>query len=298
MVTSKRVAVLLATATAFIWGLSFLSIKVVITVVPPMSLGLARFVIATLLLLLFFVAQRSLPRLALRDLPLMAGSGLIGVTLYFAGENNGIMLLSASESSIIVGTIPVLTVLADRLFIHNKLRALQYAGAAMSAIGVSLMVAESLKISAQPMGYLYMILAALAWVAYAFATRPLLSKYSQIEVTFWQGLFGALGFLPFALFEKMDWTSLTPLIVGNVLYLAIFCSALGYLFYIISMDVLGAGVASVFINLIPVVSVVASFFILGERLSPLQLGGAAVAVAGVYLATMKPIKPKPGSIAV
>ena len=96
----------------------------------------------------------------------------------------------------------------------------------------------------------------------------------------------------------MDWTSLTPLIVGNVLYLAIFCSALGYLFYIISMDVLGAGVASVFINLIPVVSVVASFFILGERLSPLQLGGAAVAVAGVYLATMKPIKPKPGSIAV
>ena len=179
MVTSKRVAVLLATATAFIWGLSFLSIKVVITVVPPMSLGLARFVIATLLLLLFFVAQRSLPRLALRDLPLMAGSGLIGVTLYFAGENNGIMLLSASESSIIVGTIPVLTVLADRLFIHNKLRALQYAGAAMSAIGVSLMVAESLKISAQPMGYLYMILAALAWVAYAFATRPLLSKIGR-----------------------------------------------------------------------------------------------------------------------
>ena len=64
------------------------------------------------------------------------------------------------------------------------------------------------------------------------------------------------------------------------------------------MDTLGAGVASVFINLIPVVSVVASFFILGERLSQLQLGGAAVAVAGVYLTTMKPRQPRPGSVPV
>jgi drug/metabolite transporter (DMT)-like permease len=297
MVTSKRVAILLATATAIIWGLSFLSIKVAVTVVPPMSLGLARFVIATILFMLFFAAKRSLPRLALRDLPLMAGSGLIGVTLYFAGENNGIMLLSASESSIIVGTIPVLTVLADRLFTGQQAA---YPAICRShhfcVVGVSLMVVESLKISAQPLGYLYMGIAALAWVGYAFATRPMLAKYSQTEVTFWQGLFGALGFLPFALLESMDWAGLTPLIIMNVLYLAVFCSALGYLFYIISMDVLGAGVASVFINLIPVVSVVASFFILGERLSPLQLGGAAVAVAGVYLTTMKPRKPRPETV--
>ena len=288
----------LATATAIIWGLSFLSIKVAVTVVPPMSLGLARFVIASILLMLYFVARHSLPRLALRDLPLMAGSGLIGVTLYFAGENNGIILLSASESSIIIGTIPVLTVLADRLFMRGKLGTMQYAGVFMSALGVSLMVVESLKISAQPLGYLYMGIAVLSWVAYAFATKPLLAKYTQTEVTFWQGLFGTLGFLPFALLERMDWARLTPLIVMNVLYLAVFCSALGYLFYIISMAVLGAGVASVFINLIPVVSVVASFFILGERLSPMQLGGAAVAVVGVYLTTMRARKPQLESIAV
>jgi len=298
MVASKRTAVVLATATAFIWGLSFLSIKVAVDVVPPMSLGLVRFVIASSLMLLYFAARRSLPRLALRDLPLMAGSGLIGVTLYFAGENNGIMLLSASESAIIVGTIPVLTVLADRLILRGRLGKLQYAGATLSAAGVTLMVVESLKISAQPLGYLYMAVAAFSWVAYAFATRPLLATYKQTEVTFWQSLFGAAGFLPFALFETMDWARLSPVIVLNVLYLAVFCSALGYLFYIISMDVLGAGVASVFINLIPVVSVVASFFILGERLSPLQLGGAAVAVAGVYLTTMRPRRARPESVPV
>ncbi len=282
---SKNAAVLLATATAFIWGLSFLSIKTAMTVIPPISLGLIRFVIACLILLAIFAAKRRMPALAMRDLPLMAGTGLLGVTLYFIGENNGVKLLSASEASIIVGTIPVLTMLAERVFTRSRLTTGQYAGAGLSAVGVSLIVVESLRLSPAPLGYLYMTLAALSWVGYAFMTRPLLVKYESLEVTFWQSLFGAVGFVPFALLERVEWAALTPVIVINVLYLGVFCSAIGYLFYVASLKVLGAGVSSVFINLIPVVSVAASFLILGERLSPVQLAGGAVAVGGVYLAS-------------
>ncbi len=293
MTIKKRGAVLLATLTAVLWGFSFLSIKVAVAVIPPMSLGLARFVLASALLFTAFAVKGAAPRLALKDLPLMAGAGLVGVTLYFLGENNGLLRLSASESSIIVGTIPVLTVLAERFFSGARLTPFQAGGALLSALGVSLMVLESMRISPEPLGYLFMGIAALSWVAYAFMTRPLFAHYKRTEITFWQSLFGALGFLPFALFETVPWELISVSVVLNVLYLGVFCSALGYLFYIISMDVLGAGVASVFINLIPVVSVAASFFLLGERLSPLQLGGGAVAVAGVYLAGLS--KGKPGA---
>ena len=284
--TTKRTAILLASATAFIWGLSFLSIKTAVAVIPPMSLGLARFVVAGAVFVVIFVAMRKRPRLAARDIPLMAGTGLVGITLYFVGENNGIMLLSASEASIIVGSIPVLTMLAERVFMKAGLTRLQYGGAAMSAAGVALMVVESLRLSAAPLGYLYMGIAALAWVAYAILTRPLFEKYESLEISFWQSLFGAAGFVPLALSEKVEWAAITPVIVANVLYLGIFCSALGYLFYVISLQTLGAGVSSVFINLIPVVSVAASFVVLGERLSPAQLAGGAVAVAGVYLTSL------------
>jgi len=282
---SKNAAIVLATATAFIWGLSFLSIKTAMNVIPPISLGLIRFIIACLILLALFAAKRRMPRLAMKDLPLMAGTGLLGVTLYFIGENNGVKLLSASEASIIVGTIPVLTMLAERVFTRSRLTTGQYAGAGLSAVGVSLIVVESLRLSPAPLGYLYMTLAALSWVGYAFVTRPLLIKYESLEVTFWQSLFGAIGFVPFALFERVEWAAVTPVIVLNVLYLGVFCSAIGYLFYVSSLKALGAGVSSVFINLIPVVSVAASFLILGERLSPVQLAGGAVAVGGVYLAS-------------
>ncbi len=286
MATTKNTAIILATATAFIWGMSFLSIKAAVVVIPPMSLGLWRFIVASVVLLILFGVRRKRPRLAAKDLPLMAGSALVGYTLYFLGENNGVLLLSASEASIIVGTIPVLTMLSERLFARTRLSAAQYAGAGISAVGVTLIVVESLRLSLAPLGYLYMGFAALSWVVYAFMTRPLLARYDNLEVTLWQTLFGAAGFVPFALFEHIEWTAVTPGIVANVLYLGVFCSALGYLFYITSLKVLGAGVSSVFINLIPVVSVIAAFLIFGERLSPLQLAGGGVAVGGVYLASL------------
>jgi drug/metabolite transporter (DMT)-like permease len=111
-------------------------------------------------------------------------------------------------------------------------------------------------------------------------------------VTLWQSVFGAIGFVPFVLTERVAWSGVSMVVVANVLYLGVFCSAIGYLFYVASLKTLGAGVSSVFINLIPVVSVAASFVVLGERLSPVQLAGGAVAVGGVYLASFA--RPKVG----
>lgn len=291
MQDEKPLAIAKATFTAVIWGLSFLSIKIAVAVIPPMSLGLVRFVMASAALWLLLVARRRAPRLAARDLPLMAGAGLVGVTLYFLGENNGVLILSASESSIIIGTIPVITAVAERVFLGTRMRPAQYLGAGLSAAGVGLMVVESLRLSARPLGYAFMGIAALSWVAYAFITKPLLGRYGRMEITFWQSLFGALGFVPFALAERVAWPAVTAPVMLHVAFLGIFCSAVGYLFYVTSLQVLGTSVASVFINLVPVVSVAASFLFLGERLSGLQLSGGAVAVVGVYLTVLASGKP-------
>jgi drug/metabolite transporter (DMT)-like permease len=78
---------------------------------------------------------------------------------------------------------------------------------------------------------------------------------------------------------------LSPIAWLNIAYLGVFCSALGYWFYITSLDILGPGGASVFINLIPVISVIAGFAVLGDRLTAGQWVGALVAIAGVWLAT-------------
>jgi drug/metabolite transporter (DMT)-like permease len=282
----KRAAPLYGVAVAVIWGFSFLSIKVAVAVVPPMTLAAARFVVACAVLPLFALLARESLRVQARDLPLLLLGGILGVTLYFYFENNGVALLSASEASLIIGTIPVVTMIAERVFHGSHLGARAYVGSVLSFVGVALIVLRSGGSgTSSPLGYLCMAGAAVCWVAYTFATRKVSLKYGRLSVTFWQSLFGLAGCLPFALAESASWKVPGFVVSLNVLYLGLFCSAAGYWLYVAAIDHLGLGRASVFVNLIPVVAVAGSYAILGERLGLSQLAGGAVAIAGVYLAT-------------
>ncbi len=272
-------------STALLWGLSFLSIKSAVAVIPPMTLAFLRFAVACLFLPLVALAAREGLRIPRKDILPAALSGLVGITLYFLGENNGVARLSASESSLIIATIPVLTMLAERLFSGTRLSARSYAGAALSVAGVALIVARSEAGTRDPVGYLFMALAALSWVAYNFIVKRVSAECGRVALTFWQSLFGLAGCLPFALAERASWRVPGAGDWLNVLYLGLLCSAAGYWLYTMTLDRVGPGRASAYINLIPVVSVAAAFVILGERLGPAQLAGGAVAVAGVYLAT-------------
>jgi len=251
-----------------------------------MTMAAARFLLAAAALPLLAAWRGLSLRVAPRDLPLLAAGGFVGVTLYFLGENNGVALLSASESSIIIGTIPVITVLAERAFLGTRLGIRTYVGAVLSCLGVVFIVARPGAGSSSIKGYLYMGVATVAWVVYSFLTRPLARRHSQLAISFWQILFGLITSLPFALAEASRWQPPSTSAVLNIVYLGLLCTALGYWLYIATLEILGPGRASLYLNLIPVVSVVAAYFILGERLGIHQAIGGGAAVAGVYLATL------------
>jgi drug/metabolite transporter (DMT)-like permease len=219
-----------------------------------------------------------------------------------------VALVSASEASIIVAAIPVLTMAAEwiagriqkppaarsgadgvgRTAPHHgrTLKARHWLGALISIAGVVLVAGVSLSISGNNGGYFFMAGAALCWVGYGFLTKPLFQGHSHFFIVFWQNLFGFAGFLPFLIREYPRWGTPNPPVLFHILFLAICCSALGYLFYAHSLEVLGISVSSVFINLIPVVTVIAGFFILGERLTLVQCMGAVLVMAGVYLTAL------------
>ena len=281
----ERRAILFGLTLSLLWGLSFLSIKVAVLEIPPMTLALYRFVIACAVLPLIARWSGESLRVAGADLPALAAGGLTGVTLYFYGENHGVALLSASESSLVISFIPVLAVLAERVFQGVRLGARAYVGAGLSTLGVVLVAARSAGSTSSRMGYLFMLVACAAWVLYGQVTDRVGARYGLITVSFWQCLFGLLGCVPFALGESARWAVPSLAAVLNVGFLGVFCSAAGYWLYIATQNALGSGRASVYLNLIPVVSVAASFVLLGERLGAVQLLGGAVVVAGVALAT-------------
>jgi drug/metabolite transporter (DMT)-like permease len=278
------------------WGFSFISIKVTVAVFPPMSLGVLRFAIA--LIFLYFIKRKLAPdeKLRRRDIPLLAGAGMSGVTLYFFCENNGVSLVTASEAAIAVGSIPVLTMIADWIsekFIRKndnnfpRLGLRQWLGAFISIGGVWLVAGVSLAISGSITGYVYMAGAALCWVTYSLMTRPLVVRCSRIYIVFWQTVAGFIGFIPFSIIELSRWTRPDLPVILHLLFLGVCCSALGYWFYARSLEVLGVSVSAIFINLVPVVAVIGGFFMMGDRLTPLQWLGAALVIGGVYLSMVK-----------
>jgi drug/metabolite transporter (DMT)-like permease len=299
--TERHKALWAIIACVLFWGLSFISIKVALPVFPPMTLGLFRFIAA--LVFLFFIKLKFAPRerLRLRDLPLLCGAGITGVTFYFFCENNGVALVTASEASIITGAIPVLTMTAEWIggrlsrppsgFPREGLGGRHWLGAAISMAGVWMVAGVSFALSGSLLGYAYMGGAAFSWVAYCFLTRPLFTRRGgnsgRIYIVFWQSVFGAAAFLPFAIAEYPQWGRPDLPVLLHILFLGICCSALGYWLYAHSLETLGLSVSSVFINFIPVVTVIAGFFMLGERLTPLQWAGALLVVSGVYLTMSK-----------
>ena len=282
-------------ACVLFWGFSFISIKITVAVFPPMSLGLLRFAIA--LVFLFFIKRKTAPgeKLRRRDIPLLFGAGITGVTLYFFFENNGVSLVTASEASIAVGAIPVLTMIADHVggkIARNKNGALQigprqWIGAVISVAGVWLVAGVSLAISGSILGYIYMAGAALCWVSYSLLTRPLFARCSRIYIVFWQSLAGFIFFIPFSIFELGKWGRPDLPVILHLVFLGVCCSAMGYRLYVRSLEILGMSVSAIFINLIPVVTVIGGFFVMGDRLTFLQWIGAALVIGGVYLSMLE-----------
>lgn len=279
-------SILMINFVMVLWGLSFLSIKVTVSVVSPMGLAMSRFVIASVILILLLKIREPGSKLAKEDILRMAVSGIVGITVYFYFENNGVKFTTASAASIIIAVIPAFTVLSDYVFCGNRLTWAKTAGVMLSFFGVYLIVRDSGELgftSAYFKGNLFMIGAAVSWVIYSLVTRPLAEHYSKLAITTYQTVFGTLAILPFAFIENNNWSMIDWKIAMNIVFLGVFCSAIGYYIYVYAIDKLGIGVASLFINFIPVVTVISSYFILGEKITPAQALGGAIIIFAVSI---------------
>lgn len=277
-----------------IWGLSFLSIKVTLTVLPTMTQALWRHVIAAgvLLLMMRFIEPHT--RLKREDIPRFVVAGLLGITLYFFLENNGIKRISASSASLIIAVVPIFTIIADALVFKEAMTKRKLVSVLISFAGVFCIVGNPYGDSNDFLGYALMLGAAVSWVVYTLVTKSLFERYSDLAIVYYQTVIGVITLIPFALFEKTDWSAVSGPVLWNLLFLGIFCSALAAYLYIISMSVIGVAISSLMMNMIPVVAVVASFFVLNERISGMQMVGGILVIGAVCLSSIGSGQGTPG----
>lgn len=273
----RLVAYLALSVPILAWGLSFISIKVALTEFPPMTLALGRFALAGGVLGAAYFFQGTRTKFSPRDRWNLVLSVITGITLYFLCENHGIKLLPASVASLIIAGIPILSLLAERVVHGTKLGVVGVVATVVSFGGTALLLGVPADGSANLWGSLLMLGAAVAWVLYLFTMKPLQASYPNLAVTAWQMVLGAVSLVPFALAEVPQWRWPSAAGWGHLVFQGLICSALSYLLYNYSLEKLGVRVASLSVNLLPVITAIASYFLLGEVLGPWQwLGGALV----------------------
>ncbi len=291
MESKKALPYLALLGTVLLWGMSFVSSKTILNAgVPPMTMVCARFIITTIVLNAILVKKEPSTRLGKKNVPALLLSGLFGVTIYFFFESRGIQLTSASHASLIIAVIPVLTLLAESVFYRSRISPLGAAGIILSVVGVFFVVrvpGSDILFGGSLGGDLFMFGACVSWVAYMMVSRNLHKRFSDLAITAYQSVFGTAFLVPLALLEMRRWVAPTLPVIFNLLYLAVFSSAVGNFLYMYALSRLGPVAVSPSVNLIPVIGVLGGVILLGESITPVQILGGAVIVAGVLMVSFR-----------
>lgn len=278
-----NIAILL---TILFWGVSASSNKIVLREVPPATLALIRFIIASVVLFILNIRMNPEVKLQRADVKKMILGGTIGVTVYFIFENYGLRFISAANATILLASIPLFTVVIEGIVFKKKIGTKKMLGVILSLLGVILVIGNSISVDKGPdviIGTLLMLGAALSWVIYSLINKSLDGSYPTIFLSTYQSIIGGLFLIPFALLERKEWQPISLISWVNILYLALFCSALCYILYLYALKHLGPSQTNVYINLMPFIGVIAAFLILGERLYSLQLLGGLIIILGIFV---------------
>lgn len=287
MKTTRTTHILAAGVACLLWSGSLIASKLSYDTLGPMSLGLIRFSLATVA---FFVVRLALNDHEMPDVRGMAAialTGILGTTLYFAAENYGVQMLPASTSSLIVGSFPAMTLVLECLIDGTRPQPAKTAGIILAFVGVALLaLTESTEGGTDVLlGSLILMFGGLCWSLYNFAMRLVMGTYSALTITTWQTLFGALGFIPFVMWEGLPASLPSVTAWGSLAYLVLGCTVVGFVLYNWGLEGLEASTATSLSNLIPVFGLILSALILREQISVQQLVGGAIVVAGIVLST-------------
>lgn len=277
--------------TIFIWGTTFISTKILLKAFTPIEILFIRFVIGYFALLALYPHRLKVKE---RKQELyFAGAGLCGITLYFLLENIALTYTLASNVGVIISIAPFFTaIFAHLLLAGEKMRAQFFIGFAVAVGGIFFISFNgSSQLKLNPMGDILAVLAAVVWAIYSVLTKKISGyHYHTISVTrriFFYGLLFMMPVLFIFKFEPDMDQILKPVNLFNIIFLGFGASAICFVTWNYALKILGAVKTSVYIYMVPVITVITSVLILHETITGTAVLGILLTLAGLFISEIK-----------
>lgn len=280
--------------TVFLWGTTFISTKILLTDFLPAEILFIRFCMGWCILFLFS-PRGTKQAINVQHELIFAGAGFCGTYLYFLLENIALTYTMASNVGVLVCVSPFLTAILAHIFLkEEKLHLNFFIGFVVAITGIILISFNGASLQLNPLGDILAMSAALVWAFYSLLTKKI-SRYGMpvILVTRKTFFYGLLFMLPTLFFfdakpNLARFQNMTNLF--NILFLGIGASALCFVTWNYTVKVLGAIKTSIYIYLIPVITVVTAAIILTEPMSLLLTLGTFLTIVGLFISKYDSIR--------
>lgn len=276
-------AVALAIAV-FFWASAYVGIRVGVTYFDPGALGFLRYLIASVTMGVVYLLLKNKRKPNLKDFLLFLVAGGIGIGFYNISLNYGEVEVTAATSGFIISTIPVLVFIFSLFFLSEKPHPLGISGMVIALMGiVMIFVAKDGWHLTWDVGLLHVCASTIAGAMYILLQKPMLKKFHPLEIASWSIWCGTLVsafYAPHAFTQLVD-APIKPLL--SVLYLGIFPGAISYAGWSVALRYLPTTKATGALFIVPLITTILGWLVLGEMPLLWALLGGLVALLGAFL---------------
>lgn len=284
-----------ASLAVIFWGISFVATKAALEEVAPVTLIFLRFAIAAVVLLA--VVRELPPRSAWPALALM---GFVGVFIHQMLQSYALTMTSATSTGWLIGVTPIWSALLSAIVLRERFGFWKVLGLAGGFAGALLVVTKgdfSPAVFGRPSttGDLLILISTVNWAVYSVLGHDTIRALGPRRATSGAMLFGAVMLTPVFVVQK-GWRQIPNLTVAGwsaLLFLALCCSALGYLFWYGALERIEVSRVAALLYAEPLVTFVAAALLLGERVSAIVVAGGILVLISVLIAQYAPRIPQP-----
>lgn len=228
-----------------------------------------------------------------RDIGKLAVLSLFGVTINQSLFIKGMSLTSPISGAIIMITSPLLVLIIGSIVLKERITALRLTGIIVGLGGAIMLVVTNGLAAAKadnPFGDLLIFVNALSWGTFLVLVKPLMQKYHTVNVLKWIFLFGMIILVPLGFNDvsKIDWSTITPELWFDILFVVIGVTFIAYLLNVYGLKALSPAVVSAYIYLQPVMAAAIAIYVGADELTWFKVLSALLIFSGVMLASWKP----------
>lgn len=278
---------------AGMWGGMYVVGKYVMEYISPFVLLWFRYILAFSILWLFWFIKGK-QKIERKDIALIVWLGFIGYIVSNACGFIGTHLSNAHIGALISSSSPAFTLLLAYLLNKEPLSWRKVLSITLATCGLFLVIGIGEgEGSASLFGNLILIIGAFSWALYSVNIKKISGKYSTLTITTFSTGIALILITPVMLInlEKQELLYLKEIpIQAGILYLGLFATAAAFYLWNKGMEMMEAGIGSIFYFFTPVISGFFGFIFLEEKISNSFIAGGLLILIGIVLPFLKNTK--------